>query len=159
MRKLNLSEWASVAEIIGAFAVVISLILVVASVDRNTAAIRAQVDDASYAAVRQVNLNLLNNAELFDITLRAVGSLDDLDEVELGQYKVWLHVYLDLWERHYDWESSGLMMVDNSDTGWNSYFAAWTKRYVTRELWNEIKWQFTDPSFNKQVELAISEQP
>jgi len=156
MRKLNLSEWASLAEIIGAFAVVISLILVVASVDRNTSAIAGQVDDAAFAAVREVNLNLLNHPELLDITVRAVQSLDNLNEVELEQYKVWLHIYLDLWERYYDWESTGLM-GDNSDTGWDSYFEAWTKRYVTRDLWSDIKWQYTDASFTKKVELALAE--
>lgn len=155
MRKLSLSEWASFAEIMGAFAVVISLILVVASVDRNTAAISAQVSDASYAAVREVNLDLLNNPELFDITLRAAESLDNLDETELEKYKAWLHIYLDLWERHYSWELTGLMEL--TDQGWNTYFSAWTKRYVTRELWSDIKWQYPDPRFNEQVELALLE--
>jgi hypothetical protein len=36
---------------------------VIASVDRNTAAITAQVGDASYEAIRELNLNLLNNPE------------------------------------------------------------------------------------------------
>ena len=158
MRKLSLSEWASLAEIIGAFAVVISLLLVVSSLDRNTTAIQAQVGDASFAAVREVNLDLLNNPELFDITLRAVESLDSLEEAEMEKYKVWLHVNLDLWERQYDWEVSGLFQSDGIDRGWHSYFSAWAKRYVTPELWSDIKWRFTDPDFNAQVELALSEQ-
>jgi len=158
MRKLSLSEWASLAEIVGSFAVVISLILVVFSVDRNTAAIKAQVDDASYAAVREVNLSLLNNPELFDITLRAVRGLDNLDEAELEKYKAWLHINLDLWERYFDWESSGLILTNGNDTGWNDYFSAWTKRYISRETWSQIKWQYTNPSFSRQVELVLSEQ-
>ena len=158
MRKLSLSEWASLAEIIGAFAVVISLLLVVSSLDRNTTAIQAQVGDTSFAAVREVNLDLLNNPELFDITLRAVESLDSLDEAEMEKYKVWLHVNLDLWERQYNWEVSGLLQKDRIDRGWSGYFSAWAKRYVTGELWSDIKWRFTDPDFNEQVELALSEQ-
>lgn len=157
MRKLNLSEWASLAEIVGAFAVVISLLLVVSSLDRNTKAIKAQVGDASFTAVREVNLDLLNNPELFDITLRAVESLDNLSEAEMEKYKVWLHVNLDLWERQYDWEVSGLFQKDVIDMSWNSYFSTWTKRYVTPKLWNDIKWRFTDPGFNELVELALSE--
>jgi len=76
----------------------------------------------------------------------------------MEKYKVWLHVNLDLWERQYDWEVSGLIQKDGVDTGWNSCFSAWAKRYVTQELWNDIKWRFTDPDFNEQVELALSEQ-
>ena len=157
MRKLNLSEWASLAEIVGAFAVVISLLLVVSSLDRNTTAIKAQVGDASFTAVREVNLDLLNNPELFDITLRAFENLDSLSEAEMEKYKVWLHVNLDIWERQYDWEISGLFEKDVIDMSWNSYFSTWTKRYVTPELWNDIKWRFTDPGFNELVELALSE--
>ncbi len=40
--------------------------------------------------------------------------------------------------------------------GWHDYFSAWTKRYVSKEIWNDIKWEFTDPEFNAQVELALS---
>lgn len=155
MRKLSLSEWASLAEIIGGFAVVVSLILVVFSVDRNTAAISAQVSDASYEAIQEVSFNLLNNPELFDITLRASASLENLDEKELEKYKVWLVINLNVWERYYVWELSGLM--DLTDPGWNTYFSAWTKRYITRELWSDIKWQYPDPLFNERVELALLE--
>ena len=137
---------------------VVSLLLVVSSLDQNTTAIRSQVGDASFAAVREVNLELLNNPELFDITLRAVESLDGLDQSEMEKYKLWLAVNIDLWERQYDWEVSGLIQKDETDRGWNSYFSAWAKRYVTQELWSDIKWRFTDPGFNEQVELALSEQ-
>ena len=154
MRKLSLSEWASAAEIVGAFAVVVSLVFVISSVDRNTAAITAQVGDASYEAIRELNLNLLNNPELFDITLRGAASVDNLDHTELEKYKLWLHINLDVWERFYDWDRSGVIGKDSG--GWHEYFSAWTKRYVTKELWNDIKWEFTDPEFNAQVELALS---
>ena len=154
MRKLSLSEWASAAEIVGAFAVVVSLVFVISSVNRNTAAITAQVGDASYEAIRELNLNLLNNPELFDITLRAAASLDNLDNTELEKYKLWLHVNLDVWERFYDWDRSGV--IDKDSGGWHDYFSAWTKRYVTKEIWNDIKWEFTDPEFNAQVELVLS---
>ena len=154
MRKLSLSEWASAAEIVGAFAVVVSLVFVISSVNRNTAAITAQVGDASYEAIRELNLNLLNNPELFDITLRAAASLDNLDNTELEKYKLWLHVNLDVWERFYDWDRSGV--IDKDSGGWHDYFSAWTKRYVTKEIWNDIKWEFTDPEFNAQDELALS---
>jgi hypothetical protein len=153
MRKLSLSEWASVAEVAGAIAVVISLVFVVLSVERNTAAITSQVGDASYEAVRELNLLLLNNPELYNITAKAAANLDSLDETELAKYKIWVHVYIDLWERFYDWDTSGVIGDDYG--GWHEYFSEWTSRHVTRELWDDIKWQFTNPEFNKQVELAL----
>ena len=154
MRKLTLSEWASVAEITGAIAVVISLVFVVISLERNTAAITSQVGDTSYEAVRELNLLLINNPELFDITMKATVSLDALDEAELEKYKIWIHAYIDLWERFYDWEASGV--IDEDYGGWHEYFSEWTGRHVTKELWDDIKWQFTNPDFNGHVESALS---
>jgi len=155
MRKLSLSQWASVAEIVGAFAVVVSLVFVIFSLERNTAAITAQVGDASFEAIRELNLNLLNNSELFDITLRAAANVDDLDAIELEKYKLWVHINLDVWEKFYDWDRSGV--IDQNMGGWHDYFSAWTRRHVSKELWEDIKWKFTDPEFNTMVEAALSE--
>jgi hypothetical protein len=155
LRKLSLSEWASFAEIVGAFAVVVSLIFVIMSVDRNTAAITAQVGDSSYEAIRELNVNLLNNPELFDITSRAAANPESLNATELEKYKLWLHINLDLWERFYDWDRSGV--IEHNVGGWHDYFSAWTKRHVTKELWDDIKWKFTDPEFHAQVESALSD--
>lgn len=154
MRKLTLQEWASIAEIAGAFAVVISLVFVILSLERNTAAITSQVGDTSYEAVRELNLLRLNNPELFDITMKASASLDGLDETELEKYRIWVHAYIDLWERFYDWDMSGVIVEDHG--GWHEYFSAWTGRHVTKELWDDIKWQFTNPDFNQHVEAALT---
>ena len=155
MRKLSLSELASVADITGAFAVAITLIFLIVSIEKNTAIITAQVEDASYEAVRELNLELLNNPELFDITSRAASSLDNLDDAELEKYKIWIYINLDLWERFYSWDRSGV--IDQNAAGWHDYFSAWATRHVTRELWHDIKWKFMDPGFNEQVESVLSE--
>ena len=48
MRKLNLTEWAAVAEIMGTIAVVLSLLFVVYSVKQNTAVMQASNDNFLY---------------------------------------------------------------------------------------------------------------
>ena len=48
MRKLSLSDWASVAEIAATIAVVISLIFVAISLQRNTAVMQASNDNFIY---------------------------------------------------------------------------------------------------------------
>jgi len=58
MRKLSLSEWASVAEIATTVAVVISLLIVALSLERNTAVMQASSDnfiyELQYARVRDI---------------------------------------------------------------------------------------------------------
>ena len=48
MRKLELSDWASLAEIVASFGVVISLIFVAISLERNTAVMQASNDNFIY---------------------------------------------------------------------------------------------------------------
>ncbi len=157
MRKLNLSEWASAAEIVGTAAVVMSLLFVGFSVQRNTAAITYQVSDDAYNTVREINLNLLNNPELLSITTKAATEPDNLSETEMEQYKVWLHVYIDLWERISDWEDSELIQRESMEP-WHEYFSEWTKRHLTREIWEDIKWKYTgDPKFRDRIESVLSD--
>ncbi len=157
MRKLNLSEWASAAEIVGTAAVVMSLLFVGFSVQRNTAAITYQVSDDAYNTVREINLNLLNNPELLSITTKAATEPDNLSETEMEQYKVWLHVYIDLWERISDWEDSELIQRESMEP-WHEYFSEWTKRHLTREIWEDIKWKYIgDPKFRDRIESVLSD--
>ncbi len=157
MRKLNLSEWASAAEIVGTAAVVMSLLFVGFSVQRNTVAITYQVSDDAYNTVREINLNLLNNPELLSITTKAATEPDNLSETEMEQYKVWLHVYIDLWERTSDWEDSELVQREHIEP-WHEYFAEWTKRHLTREIWEDIKWKYAgDPKFRDRIESVLSD--
>ena len=157
MRKLNLSEWASAAEIVGTAAVVMSLIFVGLSVERNTAAITLQVSDEVYNTVREINLNLLNNPELLSITTKAATEPDNLSETEMEQYKVWLHVYIDLWERTSDWEDSELIQREHMEP-WHEYFSEWTKRHLTREIWEDIKWKYPGNSkFRDRIESVLSD--
>ena len=157
MRKLNLSEWASAAEIVGTAAVVMSLLFVGFSVQRNTAAITYQVSDDAYNTVREINLNLLNNPELLSITTKAATEPDNLSETEMEQYKLYLHVYIDLWERISDWEDSELIQRESMEP-WHEYFSEWTKRHLTREIWEDIKWKYVgDPKFRDRIESVLSD--
>lgn len=119
MKKLSLAQWASISEIVGMVAVVISLLFVGFSLERNTAAATASVSDEAYQTVRELNLSLLGNPELFDITIPAAADPDRLSGSEMARYKVWLHIYLDMWERYSDWEESGFIRKE-SVASWNN---------------------------------------
>ena len=58
MQKFALKEWAAVAEIIAAVAVIISLVFVVQSINQNTAAVQSTNDnfiyDLQYARTRDI---------------------------------------------------------------------------------------------------------
>ena len=44
--------------------------------------------------------------------------------------------------------------------GWDEYFGEWTKRVLTREIWEELKWNYAIPGDNeltRKIETALLE--
>jgi hypothetical protein len=157
VRKLRLSDWASIAEIGGTLAVVISLLFVAYSLERNTTAVSGQTADEMYDAVRQVELTLFSNPELMMVTMRGKADFDGLSDVEKEQYKQWVIIYLDLWERMYAREVDGLIQRETV-LGWHEYFTEWSKRYITPDIWEEIGWNWPgDTGFYELVDAAVSD--
>ena len=74
MKRLNLGEWASVAEIVAAGAVVVSLFFVGFEIRRNTRATQAATLQSAIDIARQQVLLMASNAELNRISM--VGDND-----------------------------------------------------------------------------------
>jgi len=86
MRRLTLSEWASIAEIIGAIAVVLSLIYVGIQVQENTSEIRAANRQALIGRSGLAVGNAAGNADLA-VALSKPPQGVPLTPVELAQYQ------------------------------------------------------------------------
>ena len=151
MQKLSLPQWASVAEIGGTVAVVISLILVVISLERNTDALSAENADELYDAFRQIELVVLNNSELANITIRGATDPDSLSQAETEIYKMWATQYLDLWERTLIREKDGVIQPGTLE-GWDEWYGDWVIRHLTYEMWKDLEWNWTEGTLRKKVE-------
>ena len=71
--RLKLGEWASVAEIAGAIAVIVSLIYVGYQVNDNTAAIRSAAANDASVAMQTWYLEMGSNPEASRLTIPIVG--------------------------------------------------------------------------------------
>jgi hypothetical protein len=80
--KLKLKQWAQISEVIGAVAIVVSLIYVASELRRNTEATQA----ATFQQMVQLSatglITMASNAELADILRRGTQDLDTLTEQE-----------------------------------------------------------------------------
>ena len=79
---MKLSEWASIAEIVGAVAVVASLAYVALQIDQNTLAIEASTRIGRLDYGRQQSELLITEPGLANLVLAAEKSADDLTEEE-----------------------------------------------------------------------------
>ena len=92
--KLKLSEWANVAEIVGAAAVIISLIYVGYQVNDNTSAIRSAAANDASVAMQSWYLEMGSNREASDLWFNAMTSSEPLPTHDEFQFMMMMHAVL-----------------------------------------------------------------
>ena len=92
--RLKLSEWASVAEIIGAIAVIVSLVYVGYQVNDNTSAIRSAAANDASVAMQTWYLEMGSNREASDMWFNAMTSPDPLPTHDEFQFMMMMHAVL-----------------------------------------------------------------
>jgi len=156
MRKLGLSDWASLAEIIGTIAVVASLLVVAYSIERNTATTSGQAINELYDANREIAQTVFANPELARIIDEGQTNFANLSDSDRRQFNWYVMMNLDIWERAIVRENEG-MIGEQAVAGWHLYYHEFFKRSLSQELWDELKWNWTDPELFRRVEEAIAD--
>ena len=137
MTKLRLSDWASVAEVIGAAAVVISLIYVGVQINANTAEVRAanrqQLVNRSFDATG----NAATNPDLA-IALTKAADGTPLTDQELAQYRYFVRGMI------YDIQEAYLLHSEGrlDDSYWQTraaIFLTYIKTAPAREVYDRDK--------------------
>ena len=155
MNKLTLRDWAAVAEIAGTIGVVVSLLMVVYSLNQNTVAISGQGVNEIYDGYREMQLAMIENPEMVMIVKRGMTDHDSLSEREQELYRLYVAMNLDMWDRLTTREKEGLISPESSEA-WHAYFREWTSRYVSRALWEKEKWGWPAGRFQQQVEAQLN---
>ena len=65
---------------------------------------------------------------------------------------------IDVWERAGARETDGLIDPENA-AGWHNYFEDFTRRHVTQEIWQDIRWNWKDPALHLRVDAALAAEP
>jgi hypothetical protein len=92
--KLKLAEWASVAEIIGAAAVIVSLVYVGYQVNDNTSAIRSAAANDASVAMQSWYLEMGSNRAASDLWFNALTSPEPLSTHDEFQFMMMMHAAL-----------------------------------------------------------------
>lgn len=157
MKKRTLAEWASIAEIIGTIAVVISLLTVAFTIERNTKAISRQGIDEMYDGHRELQLLMVADADLAFMIKKAQRDRSSLTEKELAQYERNIIISLDIWDKGIFAKNDGLIAAEDLEP-WHKFYHRWVQVYLDRELWHELKWNWESPELSERVEAALDEK-
>lgn len=153
--KDKLQEYALVAEIIGALAVVISLLYVGASVNQNTAATMV----SNHQALVQMdsdNNSWLKDAEFAALVQIGNSGTGELSAAQRAQYMTWNANFFNDWEFSFITHNNG-MLADNIWNGWDGFHRNRLRRSGVQEFWASGRMNFS-PEFTEYVDSVLAER-
>ncbi|MDX1554440.1 MAG: hypothetical protein R3212_00265 [Xanthomonadales bacterium] len=157
MSRLSLKNWAQFSEIIAAVAVVVSLVFVVLSINRNTLELQAQNTNDLYDALREIEMTVLADAELADIVRQVeTGAFERLDEQEAYRYTMFITQHMSIWEQMHARVVDGTVSQEVY-ADWEEYFIVFSGQMLPPSVWERRRAWFTDPAFQQKVDAAIRE--
>jgi hypothetical protein len=155
MRKLTLSEWAQVGELIAALAVVVSLLLVVYSLERNTAALQGGTENLIFETHTALVSHFISDASLAAVRAK-VRRGENLDEVEATRWETYQTMLLDIWAMAHARHAEGLLSDPRWDA-WDGYFIGLFQSgdaRISPEYWEDLRFGF-DADFWAHVNGSV----
>jgi hypothetical protein len=151
--KANLQEYALVAEIVGAVAVVVSLVYVGIGVRQNTEALRVANHQALVAMDLEKNA-WLRDADFAAAYVLAEADIAKLSPVQLRQYSTFVADTLNQWEFAFITHENGAM----EENIWNGYDGFYRSEMATRPFqwfWRRNGANFS-PAFRAYVDAQLA---
>ena len=153
MSKLALGDWAAVAEIAGAVAIVVSLIFVGFEIRQNTAEIRDVKSRELNTMDMTAQAQLANSSELAAIMVKAVKAPDELTDEERVRYNAWIVMNIKIWEEAFDAYNGGRIEAEDWEA-WNDALALWFLPYYG-SAWDQVA-PFFGKDLQQQIEIAVT---
>ena len=153
MPRRSLSEWALVAEITSAFAVVLSLAYVGYELRQNTNAVLSNTQQSLLELAHGVDA-WLQSESFAEIAVRGDEDYSVLSPQERRQYDKYTHNVLNVWEHAYYNNRAGLM-EDDLWEAWNDAF--WTTSDSWGPIWARDK-KLYGREFREYVDSILSSE-
>jgi len=154
-RKLSLSEWAALAEVVGTLGVIISLVFLVISINRSTAEAAAGASQDFFNSVLTVEMALASDAEWSAIVVAGRKADAHLSETDQFRYDAYIVSMIDNWDGMQSRFDDGLMKLESLED-YDAFFSEWAKRHVSPATWDRIKWQHYSKGTVLKLEKAIA---
>lgn len=156
MKKMTLTEWAATGEIIGTVAVVISLLIVAYSIDRNTVATHASNENILFERHAELANQFMLDPTLAEIMVKRRNGDTDVSEVEAVRWEKYELNLLDIWAMAYNRHQRELL-AENQWNAWDTYFThlfSSGAEAIPKSRWEELQYGF-DHDFWEHVRAAL----
>lgn len=152
MKKLTLSEWASIGELIGTFAVFVSLLFVVYSINQNTAALQGSTENILFERIGDLSAQVIADPTLAELIVKKRDGGIELTPVEEVRWEKYQLVLLDVWALAFNRHRRGLLASDQWEA-WDVYFSEIFSTGAERmpeAQWESLSYAY-DPVFWQHV--------
>jgi hypothetical protein len=152
--KLSLERFALIAEIVGGFAVIVSVIYLSFQVNQNTSAMRSLTHLQMFDTTTSVNQSISNDPQLASLLVKAANDVSSLSESERIQLTYLYTNYFNMWLVGFENYHSGFL-DKKAWTVWDSGMTTLiTDQIGSRFTWDSIgHWYAKD--FRDHVENVI----
>jgi hypothetical protein len=155
MKKLSLKEWAAVAEIVGTAGIIVSLLFVAHSINRNTELVQSAHSTLIYELSASAVNEQIEDGDYAIFSAKRSYGLEFQDENE-AKTLYSLTRYLTHWEllisRHGD-----ELVGDDEYLSWSEYYKYMIARDMDIEWWDAVKGEY-EQSLVDAVDAAYAEK-
>jgi len=153
MDQRRVQLYASIAEIVSAVAVVISLLYVASEFRQAKTLTERDVDRELFERVREENRILIENPDVAAIVLAAADDPGKLTPVDRLRYLALQHQFFDSWEVAWGYHDDGVL-GDELWREWDDWFGERARR-LPRLAWAENRENFSGGSFRAHVDRKV----
>ncbi len=155
MKKEKISLYASLAEIVSALAVVLSLLYVSSEFRRSQMLSSRDVDVILYDRASQANKAIYESADLANLIIKAQMRADTLSAADRLRYLSYQHDFFDSWEIAWIYHQNGIL-DEASWKEWDQWYARKAK-LIPKFGWIENQNNFTGTAFHDYVSTLLKE--
>jgi hypothetical protein len=156
MKKLGLTEWAAIGELIATLGVVISLLFVAYSINRNTEVNQASTENLIFEQHAELANLVMADPSLANILAKMRDSTPELTPVEAIRWEKYQMNLLDIWAMAYMRHRDDLLSGDQWKA-WDGYFSKLFKdggEKLSRLRWEQLEYGY-DHEFWEHMGKAI----
>ena len=153
MRKLSLTEWAAIAEIVGTAAVVVSLLFVAYSINHNSAVIHSSNEDFLYELQHARLREIISTRELASAYAKQDAG-EELTDVEQEMFFWDGVIELSTWEIAFIRQRDGQFSSKQWEA-WNQYFIVGFATRFPAKSWARVR-DFFSEDFRNHVDAIYA---
>jgi hypothetical protein len=151
--KLTLERWALIGEIIGGFAVIISVIYLAFEVSQNTQATKSLTHQQMFDTTTTINQSISNDAQLAELLARANKNYEELSSGEKNQLIfLWVN-WFNMWHSGFSDYKAGFL----DPTAWVLWDKGMTIMLSSYEASRRV-WDAFDTAYNLDFQMHVNER-